>query len=88
MTSQETPDEVPNLDIIIGCDQSPVNASEYNITLFHNGGDTISASEFEIQAYNAAGKRYTCDPAQDLPTTSGRLAILPPSLPTTNPLPS
>jgi len=56
MTSQETPDEVPNLDIIIGCDQSPVNASEYNITLFHNGGDTISASEFEIQAYNAAGE--------------------------------
>jgi len=56
VTSQDTPDEVPNLDIIIGCDQSPVNASEYNITLFHNGGDTISANEFEIQAYNAAGE--------------------------------
>ncbi len=54
VTSQDTPDEVPNLDIIIGCDQSPVNTSEYDLTLFHNGGDTISASEFEIQAYNVA----------------------------------
>ena len=50
VTSQDTPDEVPNVDMIIGCDQSPVNSSEYNITLFHNGGDTLSTGDFVVQA--------------------------------------
>ncbi|RXE55167.1 hypothetical protein ABH15_13195 [Methanoculleus taiwanensis] len=57
VTSQDTPDEIPNVDIIIGCDQC--NATHYNITLFHNGGDTISAGEFEIQAFNADGEEIT-----------------------------
>lgn len=57
VTSQDTPDEIPNVDIIIGCDQC--NATHYNITLFHNGGDTISENEFEIQAFNADGEEIT-----------------------------
>lgn len=56
VTSQDTPDEVPNVDMIIGCDRSRVNSSEYNITLFHNGEDTLSSGEFIVQALTEDGK--------------------------------
>jgi len=51
ITSEPAPEEIPNADIIIGCEDA--TGGTFNVTLFHNGGDTLIPDDLEVRAYDS-----------------------------------
>jgi len=55
VTSEPTPDAIPNADLIIGCEKGA--PSGYIVNLFHNGGDSLIADSLEVYAEYDDGAR-------------------------------
>jgi len=54
MMSEPTPEEIPNADIIIGCEEAAGGANvTFNVTLYHNGGDTLIPDDLMVRAYDS-----------------------------------
>lgn len=50
VTSEPTPDEIPNADLIVGYEK--IASNNFSINLFHNGGDTLTSSDLDVWAWN------------------------------------
>lgn len=51
VTSEPAPEEIPNADIIIGCENA--TGGTFNVTLYHNGGDTLMPDDLVVRAYDS-----------------------------------
>jgi len=68
VTSEPTPEEIPNADLIVGYEK--IASNNFSINLFHNGGDTLIPSELDVQAWDEYDRRI------DVPkSTSDQFAI-------------